>query len=212
MSLTGFCSVIDSYHGKYNRSNFFDIKFSTLCNHRCSIHRNRTSNTPHFYFRHYVFDVHFAKGYSNVEFDVMYFQWFLSMRFCSRWSHFIFICVVVDVVVVVVVVVFWSFNVERLRNKLPFSDWSVWEKKLKGTQGVAEAICRFRLKHFFTQRPHTQHRHSHTHTPTHTHTPMLTNTQHRHSHTRTNALTRFLSVCVYSIYHTNTFYVSHQPT
>ena len=73
--------VIDSYHGKYNTSNFFDIKFSTFCNHRCTIHRNLTSNThlhaiirPHFYFRHYVFDVHFAKGYSNVEFDVMYFQ------------------------------------------------------------------------------------------------------------------------------------------
>ena len=26
--------VIDSYHGKYIRSNFFDIKFLTLCNFR----------------------------------------------------------------------------------------------------------------------------------------------------------------------------------
>ena len=46
----------------------FEVKFSTLCNDRYTIHRKLTSNThlhaiirPHFYFRHYVFDVQFPR-------------------------------------------------------------------------------------------------------------------------------------------------------
>ena len=36
--------VIDSYHGKYNTSNFFDVIFSTLCKIRSTIRRKKTSN------------------------------------------------------------------------------------------------------------------------------------------------------------------------
>ena len=59
----------------------FEVKFLTLCNVRYTIHRKFSSNThmhanlrPHFYFRHWVFDVQFARGYSNVKFDVLHFQ------------------------------------------------------------------------------------------------------------------------------------------
>ena len=121
---------------------------------------------------------------------------------CSRWSHFVFIC---GVVVVVVVVVFWSFNVERLRNKLPFSDWSVWEKKVKRNTRGRGGHLSIQVKAFFHTTPtHTTPAFSHTHTHTHAHTlpnglalskhslAILTNASrlsHTHSHTHTHTHT-----------------------
>ena len=72
---------------------WFEVKFLTLCNIRYTIHQKFTSNThlhaiirPHSYFWHWVFDVQFARGYSYVEFDVLHFQWFLSMRLECTWK------------------------------------------------------------------------------------------------------------------------------
>ena len=48
MRLSVFKTVNYTYHWKYNTSNFFDIKFSTLCNPRWTIHQKLTSKThPH---------------------------------------------------------------------------------------------------------------------------------------------------------------------